>query len=883
MITNEHEFAALFRALTGNPPFPWQRELYRRFTAGEFPKSCNLPTGLGKTSVIPIWMLALAASPTVVPRRLVYVVNRRTVVDQATDEAVRIRKALGAKAELRSVADALQSLAAFSSDIPLAISTLRGQFADNAEWRNDPTRPAVIVGTVDMIGSRLLFAGYGCGFKSRPLHAGFLGQDTLLVHDEAHLEPAFQELIVAIEAEQQRCCEFGRFRVMALTATSRTDGEQSGLTDADRKHAVVRKRIEAKKGITFCAADDQNHVADEVAERALKHKGGGQAILVFLRELKNLHNVAKKIDAECPGQVQSLTGTMRGLERDALAKEDAIFARFMPKPGPGVTPQLGTVYLVCTSAGEVGIDISADHLVCDLTPFESMAQRFGRVNRFGTGDARIDVVYESKSDEKKKDDPYEHARWATLRLLRTLPTNRARRRDASPAALGNVPVSDRQAAFTPPPVILPVSDILFDAWALTSVRERLPGRPPVADWLHGLAEWEPPETHVGWREEVDVLSTERLGKCKPEDLLDDYPLKPHELLQDNSSRVFKELERMVDRHSDREMGAWLIEPDGEVTVLPLRRLVERGRQNLDHRTVLLAPKAGGLKGGMLDGAEKFDEACSYDVADSWTDQAGTARRCRVWDDEEPPEGMRLVRAVDIRPFADDEPEGDEEAPGRRYWYWYVQPRSADDDGSRTARQKQGLSPHLQSAERFASALVAKLKLSEPEASAITLAARWHDLGKHRAIWQRSIANRDYPQQVLAKSGRGGRLLDLNDYRHEFGSLIDLEKRQHADFGQLAWDVRDLVLHLIAAHHGRARPHFPLDEAFDPEREESDAAEVARKVPRRFARLQRQYGRWGLAYIESLVRAADVLASQARDASISGPVESVATPTKDGAR
>jgi CRISPR-associated endonuclease/helicase Cas3 len=59
-----------------------------------------------------------------------------------------------------------------------------------------------------MIGSRLLFCGYGRGFKSRPLHAGFIGQDTLLIHDEAHLEPAFQELVDAVEAEQVRCGEF---------------------------------------------------------------------------------------------------------------------------------------------------------------------------------------------------------------------------------------------------------------------------------------------------------------------------------------------------------------------------------------------------------------------------------------------------------------------------------------------------------------------------------------------------------------------------------------------------------------------------------------------------------------------------------------------------
>ena len=69
------------------------------------------------------------------------------------------------------------------------------------------------------------------------------------------------------------------------------------------------------------------------------------------------------------------------------------------------------------------------------------------------------------------------------------------------------------------------------------------------------------------------------------------------------------------------------------------------------------------------------------------------------------------------------------------------------------------------------------------------------------------------------------------------------------------------MHLIAAHHGRGRPHFPPDEAFDPERPHADAAKLAADTPGRFARLQRKYGRWGLAYLESLVRAADVLASK----------------------
>src|SRR5262249_12042779 len=161
------------------------------------PASCNLPTGLGKTSVIAVWLIALA-NGAAVPRRLVYVVNRRTVVDQTTIEVEKYRDNLRAAGLFDTMA-AKCDASLKADDSPLATSTPRGQSADNREWCADPSRPAVICGTVDMIGSRLLFSGYGVGMKSRPLHAGFLGQDSLLVHDEAHLEPAFQDLLLAIE------------------------------------------------------------------------------------------------------------------------------------------------------------------------------------------------------------------------------------------------------------------------------------------------------------------------------------------------------------------------------------------------------------------------------------------------------------------------------------------------------------------------------------------------------------------------------------------------------------------------------------------------------------------------------------------------------------
>jgi len=866
------DFHLNFKLLTGHSPFPWQQALSGAFLKKTFPKACDIPTGLGKTSIIAIWLLALAdhvraGTAGGFARRLVYVVNRRTVVDQATREAERIRDALISQGGLREVADALRSLGAQPSSLPLAISTLRGQFADNAEWRDDPARPAVIVGTVDMVGSRLLFSGYGCGFKSRPLHAGLLGQDTLLVHDEAHLEPAFQEVAVAIEAEQRRCREFRRFDVIALTATSRNSAEQFRLTEADRKHVGVRKRLAARKGIAFHHIDDEKATADQVIRRALKYRDSGQAILIFLRKLKHVEATASTL-RDAGLSVQTLTGTLRGLERDALAKHDAIFTRFMPRPG--VAPRNGTVYLICTSAGEVGVDMSADHLICDVTPFDSMAQRFGRVNRFGIGDARIDVVHctpgKPTAAQEASPSPFDQACERTLSLLLRLPKRPDRRHDASPAALDALPVTDRQAAFTPSPVILPASDILFDTWALTSIRQKLPGRPPVADWLHGVAGWEPPETHVAWREEVECLSGDLLDRYKPEDLLADYPIKPHELLRDRTKRVFDHLVSMVKRCP--ELSVWLIDSDGTVRVLSLAELVETDRYKkpvvaLADCTVLLPPAVGGLESGMLSGSTALDPAQGerYDVADQWRDHDELPRRCRVWDDDETPEGMRQVRTIDTRPDTDDEPEEDGHTPTRRYWHWYVRPRSADDDGSRTARELQELGPHLESAENFANALVAKLGLGELEASAVTLAARWHDLGKRRAIWQRSIGNHD-PQRLLAKSGGKMRWIDLSGYRHEFGSLLDVTSEP--EFRHITPEMQDLVLHLIATHHGRARPHFSTDEAFDPGHKEDAATAVVTQVPRRFAGLQRRYGRWGLAYLESLVRAADALASQAGD-------------------
>src|SRR5690349_11966678 len=110
-------------------PFPWQRELLRRLLAADCPDALDIPTGLGKTSVMAIWLVARACGAKL-PRRLVYVVDRRAVVDQATDVAEALRTWVQTE---RSVADAVGL-----GDEPLPISTLRGQHLDNRKWLEDP-------------------------------------------------------------------------------------------------------------------------------------------------------------------------------------------------------------------------------------------------------------------------------------------------------------------------------------------------------------------------------------------------------------------------------------------------------------------------------------------------------------------------------------------------------------------------------------------------------------------------------------------------------------------------------------------------------------------------------------------------------------------------
>src|SRR5262249_15052581 len=140
-----------------------------------------------------------------------------------------------------------------------------------------------------------------------------------------------------------------------------------------------------------------------------------------------------KKDKSLETKIAVLTGTMRGLERDDLVdtethlKEDdnerRVMRRFLE---PDNDPSQGNCFLISTSAGEVGFDLNADHLIGDEAPLDSWIQRLGRVNRRGNGDASIILIRREKPADKTD---FDKACVAASKLL-------TEGMDVSPKALG---------------------------------------------------------------------------------------------------------------------------------------------------------------------------------------------------------------------------------------------------------------------------------------------------------------------------------------------------------------------------------------------------------------------------------------------------------------
>ena len=907
------DFESGFERLTGFPPFEWQKRLYRDYFAnGRIPSALDIPTGLGKTSVMAIWYLALKAE-VAVPRRLVYVVDRRAVVDQAT-----------------IVADTIQER---PEDSELRVSTLRGQHVDNREWLADPAVPAIVIGTVDMIGSRLLFSGYGVSRKMRPYHAGLLGADALVVLDEAHLVPPFEKLLQAIanrsEAfgphEQKDREIVPSLKLLSLSATGREDGaggkEVFRLSPEHRQDEAVRKRLEARKRLTIRVLDDARKLAPRLVERAWSLGKGPARVLVYCDRREDAVKVKDGIDKKFKKEKlesvsELLVGGRRIFEREALSdwlQEHGFF-------GDAEAPPEQPTFLIATSAGEVGVDLDADHMVCDVVEWERMVQRFGRVNRRGNGDACIAVIAAPRAKEKDEE-------WQKRldRLRKPLDALRPvgvedveqggqlhlsfaeggassdgdrkgceRRRDASPGAILDLRARAEEnkdlqnaiaAATTPAPLRPALTRALVDAWSLTSLNEHT-GRPEdIQPWLRGWEEDQQSQTTVVWRKHlpVCVAGTEAVPK-EIEAFFEAAPPHASEKLETESYKVVGWLDKRakeIFRDSSQEKGgdpdsvlrredvmAYIFSPSMDLKVAvrgdSLVKIKEKAakedlEKNLKGGTLVIDIRFGGLsENGML--SEEIDDLP------------------RVIDDGEewlPPQsnGYPTIRFRVRSVAAGGSPESDRNWRERHrfevkktdegdvtHWLLVEKWRSdSETEEDRSAGPPQELAEHQIWVECKVRALANSLGLPDAYADMLTVAAKLHDEGKRHERWQRAF-NAPRDGKVYAKTKGPINVRRLDGYRHEFGSLPPTEKDE--DFKALSPDLQELALHLVAAHHGWARPVIPTSGNDAPP---SALEERARDVALRFARVQKRWGPWGLAWWESLLRAADQQASRTNDA------------------
>lgn len=777
-----------FEALTGHPPWRWQSRWTHALAKGEA-RNVNAATGCGKTALIAGWMAARIAGGDGTPTRLCWVIDRRGVVDQIVADAKR------------------WAMRAGKLGLDVAVSTLRGE--KRTDVALDPSKPAVIVGTTDMIGSRLLMRGYGVSWKQHAQYAGLLANDALIALDEAHLGRPFLDLVKTLAARPDTR------NLHAVGVSASLDDEKAAgprLDDPDLEEGL-RKRLSAPKKIVR-----KPNASPE--EEALRLADARRRVLVVVRQPGRAQRIARKLQERTKRRVLLVTGEQRTLERLRMHDELERWRR------PAAEAR-ETEYLVGTTALEVGFDVTSDVLISDPTDAVGIQQRAGRLNREGsTGDARLIICGKPAGygPDKRRRKQSLAAERQTAAWLRG-------KADASPAALADGP----ETAKYPGAKTVPLTDEDVAALACTTRPAPAP-RVPVEVLIHGIDAPERPRVEIAVREELDEIA-DAGGRAAawPGSSLEawrkHYGVLPVETASIPRDRVMSWLRNEQDR-GDADAPAGTRLGDG-VPILEVWNGEPRHRSAKEIR-----------QQGTVPGSTLVFPARWLDI-DEWG--SVTPRTAR---NEEPapdaactPGTGRTIKLHEHRTGACF--QATDTGP------WRCIERTEERRNARRPDPRQTLREHRVQTEAAAVRLIEDLKIDDPESrTALLEFARFHDLGKTRPEWQRWFGAADEPEP-LAHGGAPGNPALLAGFRHELASVADAGEPLSA-----------LGRALILGHHGRARPWMPAEAAGrDAGR---DIRRIADRAPVVYETARALLGDYGLAYLATAAAAADVAGGPRKD-------------------
>jgi CRISPR-associated endonuclease/helicase Cas3 len=969
------DFPAFFAAVNGEPgleykphPFPWQTDLLERVAhTGRWPDLLDLPTAAGKTAVMDIAIFLMALRDDA-PRRVAFVIDRRVVVNQAAERARRLADRL-TESSHPVVAAVTQSLRCRAAPLgrsgpPMQWAELRGGIVRDETWALRPDVPAVLVSTVDQVGSRLLFRGYGVSPWMRPVHAGLLGNDVLFLLDEVHLARPFAQTLRAITDHYRHGGDGllpDRWQLVELSATpGHTSANRSVLTlsEQDRNPEiapVLARRLSASKAarkeLVHSAKGElarSEAVAKKAADiaRAIIDSGEERVVGVVLNRVRTARRTYELLADIQESDCYLITGRMRPFDRDDVLEGIEERIRTGRERSAGDKPLI----VVATQSIEVGADFDFDALVTECASLDALKQRFGRVDRDGQLSAREtpsrSVIIAASDDVKAGavDAVYGPAlalTWAAL------PDGEfdfvTEQPDPRPELL---------APKASAPVLLPSH---LDRWVQT-----LPvpdADPDISLWLHGEADRQL-DVNLVWRADLTegLLGQEDgqpaialVSACRPGSgeampvpltavraWLAGLASADADVQRDEQDISVVDVEgvgavpdlgnpeiksalrwrgddsRVVTKTSGIAPGDTIVVPSGyggirarnwapgsTEKVADLGHRVEaeqRKTATLRLHPEVLARDLKRLPDLPLPSVTDLnDDANDYSVIADWLTSA------RRNQSQEGDLTDRLIRALTRFPWKvlrapaelADEADGSTVyvISSKRSVPGLARKQASAEDSVDSEPQTSSfiggsdpvlLRAHLRDVEEWARGVATVCGLPDSLAGDIGLAGRLHDLGKSdprfQAMlgWDNLAGGGFLAKSITPASNRAERERARRDAgypataRHELVSVAMAQQSSSLRAKARDWD---LVLHLVASHHGYCRPFAPPVHDADPPMaiidldghllEHSAATGLERidsGVSDRFWRLVRRYGWFGLAWLESLMRLADHRAS-----------------------